>query len=212
MVSMIGFGTNVEFQIVAAPALLLGVALLGASTEMTFRWIDGSFVYSLYLVVATAAFLCWTRERMQAVGAWGNYSCGYSMIAETDPFFGHFKACPPFFAVLHETDQVIAENRGTPVFFGPRMEFLYAREHIPSPKGLPLWWHPGTSFPLQADPSIVRSWKDDQFGLLVFLHQERTHMPQAILKEMDHDYIEKTVGSDTSGTSDEGRIDVYTPK
>ncbi len=212
LLTIIGFGTNAEFHIVDSPMLLLGAVLLGALSWTSFKWFESGYFYALYFLLVIAAFFCGTRERMQGVGVWGQDSCGVWLERASDPFFGNFKACSPFFSVLHETDRIVAAHPGARVFFGPRMEFMYAREHVPSPEGLPLWWHPGTSFPVSDEQAILNAWQANHFGLIVFLHDDRTRMPKAILDEISRDYVGNNYGPDLPGALGLARIDVYTPK
>ncbi len=163
-------------------------------------------------MLMTAAFFCATRERMQTVGEWAEDRCGRALERRSDPFFGSFHACPPFFSVLDETDKVVSEAHGTPVFFGPRMEFLYARDRLASPKGLPVWWHPGTSFPVGAEPAIFQAWKGNHFGLLIFLHNDRTRVPPVILDAIERDYVETTISPPDPDALDDAKIDVYIPR
>jgi hypothetical protein len=68
------------------------------------------------------------------------------------------------------------------------MEFLYARERLASPRGLPLWWHPGSSYPFRALPAILSAFQTDRPQLLIFLHDDRSHMPAALLDRMSREY------------------------
>jgi hypothetical protein len=68
------------------------------------------------------------------------------------------------------------------------MEFLYARYRLASPRGLPLWWHPGSSFPFSAQPAILAAFERDRPQVLIFLHDDRSHMPAALLDRMSREY------------------------
>ncbi|MFY9832548.1 MAG: hypothetical protein WAK66_07530, partial [Methylocystis sp.] len=52
---------------------------------------------------------------------------------------------------------------------------------------MPLWWHPGSSYPLYAEGDVIENFKANKFTLLIFLHGDRARMPRPIL-----DYIAKT--------------------
>lgn len=212
LVTILGFGTNAEVPLVDTPPLLFGVGMLAATTWTTSMRLEGVFFYTLCSLLVSATFFGVTRERMQAVGVWADPSCGPLFLWQQDRFFGRFKECAPFFTFLQETDQIVAKRSGARVFFGPRLEFLYARDHFTSPKGLPLWWHPGTSFPLGQEQAVVTAWKASHFDVLLFLHNDRTQIPRGILDEIDHNYVGKTYGPQTSCAPDSAQVDVYTPR
>ena len=189
IVSVVSLGTNVEFRIVDTVCIVFGAAMLGSTGAGSARRFAGAYIFALYTLCCFAVFYAATRARMQAVGEWGSEDCGVTPIRRTDRFFGDFHNCAPFFSLLAETDQAVAAHPGARVFFGPRMEFLYARERLASPKGLPLWWHPGSSFPLAAVPAILQAWQDDRPDLLIFLKDDRTRMPPALLDAINRDYV-----------------------
>ncbi len=212
-ISILGLGTNVEFRLVDMPCLLLGAALLAtALPQWTFSLLEGAFAQALFSLFVIGFFYAETRARMQAVGQWADTSCG-PLVNHRDPFFGSFHACGPFFSVLSAVDAIHGTHPSSRIFFGPRMEFLYAREHQLSPVGLPLWWHPGSSFPETALPQIIRAWNDNQFEVLIFLHDDRTRVPATILSTIDTKYQRVAVTEATqrkaSSPLAEGQIDVY---
>ncbi len=212
-ISILGLGTNVEFRLVDVPCLLFGAALLAAGIPRTpSHLLQGAFAQALFSLLLIGFFYAETRARMQAVGPWASASCG-PLTAHRDPFFGNFHACASFFSVLAEVDAVHARYPTAHVFFGPRMEFLYARDHIASPRGLPLWWHPGSSFPEAVLPQILQAWNENHFDVLIFLHDDRTRVPAAILQAVQQHYVAAPVpGSASSPQPAPGAdapIDVY---
>lgn len=211
LVTIAGFGTNAEFKIVDAPCLLFGAALLGASRWVKVERLASGYFFVLYALFGISLFYCLARARMQAVGEWGNDSCGLWQEKRTDPFFGTFKNCAPLFYVLAESDAALAAHPGARVFFGPRMEFLYARDRVTPPEHLPLWWHPGTSYPLPDASAITTAWKDDHFDLLIFLHNDFTRIPAPITDLLNREYTRKVVMAATTAPRD-SMIDVYVPK
>ncbi len=214
-VTLAGWGTNSEFKVVDAPCLVLGAILLATSRWEKVRRLESAFFLALYCLLGISFFFSFTRARMQTVGEWGVDGCGFRLKQQNDPFFGQFKNCAPFFSVLGEVDAAVAAHPGARIFFGPRMEFLYAREHVASPEGLPLWWHPGTSFPFSAGPAVLNAWQNDHLDLLIFLHDDRTRVPQPILDLMSRRYTETTVTPKLPAGAEphsEAGIDIYVPR
>lgn len=208
LVTLLGLGTNVEFHLVDLPCLILGAALLGAALSLKHRqFFAGGLAQSLLSLVVIGFFHAQTRSRMEAVGVWGRDSCG-PQISRRDRFFGRFSACAGLFTVLSETDAALSENASKRVFFGPRMEFLYARDGISSPIGLPLWWHPGSSYPEKDTATVVREWEADRFDLLLFPHNDRTRVPQKILDDIARDYRELPPSALADGDP-EAHVDIF---
>jgi hypothetical protein len=137
--------------------------------------------------VGIAYGLCRTRNR----------GVGYQTFFEWEtirqpieiPFFRHLTAGPILHRVVAEASEAVKLRSGRTVFFGPRMEFLYAALRIESPRGLPLWWHPGTSYPLDQRTEIFSRWNASQFQTLVFLNRDFTRIPPVILRLVARDYL-----------------------
>lgn len=71
------------------------------------------------------------------------------------------------------------------VLFGPRLEFLYAQTRTESPKGLPLWWHPGSSYSVERDEKeIEKSFEKLMPLTFVTLGDDFTRLPGFILQRL----------------------------
>lgn len=81
-----------------------------------------------------------------------------------------------------------AESDKPVVFFGPRIEFSYTDNNLKSPHMLPLWWHPGSSYPLSIEKSLVDNFAANHFTLLIFLSQDRTRIPRQIIEYINNNY------------------------
>ena len=182
----LGIGTNVEFALVDAPVLILAAALLASTRAHTFA--PSAITAATYILVAIALFYGISRARMQEIGVWAEAETCNTESSIQDPFFGGFTTCRNLASVLAETDAAIHTRNAQSVFFGPRMEFLYARYRLTSPRGLPLWWHPGSSYPLPCERRILAAFEADRPQILIFLHDDRSHMPAALLDLIDREY------------------------
>lgn len=186
LASWLGIGTNVEFSLIDAPTLLLAAAFVATTRSHTFA--RSALSVATYVCFAIALFYGLSRARMQEVGVWAEAeTCGVEARIR-DRFFGSFTTCRNLSSVIEETDSAIHTLAPRSVFFGPRMEFLYARERLASPRGLPLWWHPGSSYPLSSLPAILAAFDADRPQVLIFLHDDRSHMPAALLDRMSREY------------------------
>jgi hypothetical protein len=139
------------------------------------------------LVLALAVMMGATRERMASVGPYAFWEPVADHQIATGYFAGmHVGARMD--RVLGELDQLHhADPHGT-MFFGPRLEFGYRVTGVPSPRGMPLWWHPGSSYAIADEGRVVRTFIDRRFDTLVFLGDDRTRMPQALLVYIDAHY------------------------
>ena len=200
---ILGMATNFDLKLTDTPLVLLGIALFsvtGASRALLIRrrliWTTLPLVYFCFLTGTT-------RQRGQTIGLWANEDCG-ARITLHDPFFGTFHNCAVFGSVMQEADRTLASGPANQrVFFGPDLEFMYARNRIVSPLHLPLWWHPGTSYPLGHLAEINRAWHEDRFDTVIFVHDLRANTPQAIQDELRDKYVQ------VPGTE---LIDVYKPR
>jgi hypothetical protein len=113
--------------------------------------------------------------------------------------------------MLSEVDSVVDSHPGAHYFFGPRMEFLYARERVPSPRGLPNWWHPNTSFVPKQIPDIRKAWRSDHLDILVFAYNDRTRLPSELVQDV-RQYWKRTLVSPSCERKPEAKIDVYAPR
>jgi len=55
-------------------------------------------------------------------------------------------------------------------FFATRLEYLYALAGVQSPLGLPLWWHPGTSYAIQDSDVITANFFNHRFDFIVHMY------------------------------------------
>lgn len=90
--------------------------------------------------------------------------------------------------MVRSVDRLLAAEQGA-VFFGPRLEFMYAMFERPSPRGLPIWWHPGTSFALADTALVADRWSRARFDLLVFLRDDYARMPAEVIDRIRRDYV-----------------------
>jgi hypothetical protein len=70
--------------------------------------------------------------------------------------------------------RVLQSDPGT-IFFGPRLEFAYAVFGLPAPKGLPIWWDPGTAFAGEDEPALIETWRQRSFQTVILLAGDTTY-------------------------------------
>jgi hypothetical protein len=199
LVSLVGLGTNWDFKIIDTAPFLIGAAILSESDPQRRDGLARPLRWSVGMLLGLAAFLGLERARMVAVGPWAGRAYG-AEVQIHDRFFGDFTARESLVRLLSEVDTVVSRSPGAKVFFGPRMEFLYAREALTSPSRLPIWWHRGSSYPIAAQSQVDQAWEADGFDVLIFAKNDRTRFPPELLSYIDSKYTEDTTRS---------TIDVY---
>jgi hypothetical protein len=176
LVTLIGLGTNWDVKAVDVPPFLVGAALLATMHAGRYARILPAVQTSVAVFCLFAVVVGFERLRMRSDGPWAGDSYGKTVRIH-DRFFGDFNTHASFAALLQEVDGVVANSHQKRIFFGPRMEFLYARENLASPLSLPLWWHPGTSYPLAQEARVERNWLNDNFDVLIFAKNDRNIFP-----------------------------------
>jgi hypothetical protein len=189
LVSLIGFGTNWDLKIVDVPPFLIGAAILADTNAERYKRLIRPLLWSCSLFLIFATYMGVDRFRMKAVGPWAGPTYG-PLITIHDQFFGDFKARQVFAEILSQVDIVSKSVAGQKIFFGPRMEFLYARNGFVSPAHVPVWWHPGTSYPLSLEPTVDKAWEDDNFDVLIFAKNDRTRFPGILRGFIRMNYIQ----------------------
>lgn len=175
LASLDAFYSNSELKIVDLPlALLAGAILLAAvPSESPARRVTAGWLAYLILICSTFTF----ASLGQAINRNRVLDIGYGFFYEYQIDDSSFKT--PFFSGLHaghnlhvtETaiSDLCASRNIEHIFFGQRLAWAYAAFHIPSPKGLPIFWDPGVGCPLQEEESATNRWIDDQFNPVVIL-------------------------------------------
>jgi hypothetical protein len=178
-----------------------------AMASMNYE-IKTSDLMPLVVVLAVAAFRPWSKRRLDGIGRvatvivtvffvalssyWGVTRLrvrGIGAFFEDAPaqtiqagFFARLHSGPRLIAVLRQVEDALGKYPSNKVFFGPRMEFSYAAFDRKPPRGLPIWWHPGSSFAVSDLVPVWHALENDDFDLMVFLKDDRTRMPLAVLQ------------------------------
>ncbi len=125
------------------------------------------------------------RERMMHVGPF--YQTPAEFRIESGYFSG-LQAGENFKKLLFEINAVEKKYPLKKIFFGPRIEFSYMTTKTKSPLGMPLWFHPGTSYALNDELRVIETFKKLEFEVLVFAHNDRTRMPAGILEYIQNNF------------------------
>jgi hypothetical protein len=158
------------------------------------------------IVIVLFMTLCmyWAATRMRVRGI-GERTFFENVPAERikTGFFEGLHSGPRLIEVLREIESTLNTYPSKKVFFGPRIEFSYAAFRRDPPPGLPIWWHPGTSYAVRDIAGVSQALAKDDFDLMIFLKDDRTRMPLWTLQP------KLTLYSKVAGFSE---LDVYVKK
>jgi hypothetical protein len=144
----------------------------------------------------TASFQRW---RIDYVGR-GVFFTVEPLVEITDsPFFKHLKAAQNVYDLMHDVEEILRERFSSRdkvrVFFGPRIEFSYAATGIVPAVRLPIWWHPGNSYPASETDKIVEEFKKNRFQTCIFLKGDVGYFPSALRNFLDTNYKKTSTAS-----------------
>lgn len=172
---------------VVATHLVLHARADGQSNARRWRSQMMLFLVILAGLLATAVVGGVQRERMYHVGPGTFYEAPAQHVV-TKGYFAGMHSGERLAATLDEMERVKASLPQARIFFGPRIEFGYAATATVSPQDLPLWWHPGTSYATSDEQRVVDAFQRNRFDVLVFLKNDRTRMPPALLDVIAQGY------------------------
>ncbi len=173
---------DVEWALFLAPASVL----LFESSDRYWRL---RRLYTAFLCALVAFDLYFGAERIRVagIGAHTFFEWKDANVSPGNPFFRDLVSSSRFRSVIKQIGEVL-KSSPPPVFFGPRLEFSYAVFGLSSPRHLPLWWHPGTSFRATDEPELLTAWRADRFATLIFLKDDYTYYSATFLRMIKDGY------------------------
>jgi hypothetical protein len=201
LVGFLGMATNFDLKLTDMPLVLLGMMLFSVTSARATRSQLWTTRNAILFCCFFALYVGRVRLRMQSVGDWAQEGCGPEKVWINDPFLGHMKVCPVVPASLAQMDETtVRVPTGEHVFFGPSLEFMYARDRMQSPEHLPNWWDVGTSFPRSKSGAVVKAWEADRFDVVILVAASEVSLLPAVANDIHRDYDK---------VSETPEIDVY---
>lgn len=190
-VTAVGFATDWDIRGNALGPACFGLGLfLLVSDTANMRVPKACLRVALTLTIGAVILLAGVRARMRQVGAWAGDSYGI-LQRQTDPFFGAFVARQTLWQVNQQIDALHAAYPGAAVFFGQRLEFEYARLGVLSPRHMPIWWHPGSAYPVAAEAGFALEMERHHFDFVVLEPSGKasgTRMPTWFFHQLETQY------------------------
>ncbi len=207
--------------VAAAAASLVGVTRVGigpASDGQQVAWGISLFFAGTLLAIANTGvrassvllmgILVWVagvallfggeRIRVKYIGPDMFYSGEPLVRIPGPPFFDGVLGSPRLREVVGEMEAAVERyvpppgQESSSVYFGPRLEFAYAAFGIPSPKHLPVWYHPGNSYPEALGETIAATFVSQEFEMGVFLKSNHapdfTYLPARITQDFEQHF------------------------
>ena len=186
------FLSNAELKLLDLWPALAEMLVPSVGAESAPRRLVPSPIPVFACCVALAGGIFWGSNRLRVLHIGPRKFFEYDLREEALPlpFFRGLRTGPRFYQVCHDMQQAVALSQGKPVFFGPRIEFGYAALNLhPPPVGLPLFWQPGTGYPMGTDVAeLIRRWEACRFDRIVLLRRDVTYLPAGLLAIIQRDY------------------------
>jgi hypothetical protein len=195
LVGLYGLATNGEYRDVECTVLLAA----GAVLTFGLRW-NGPLLRRVYIGIVCASivgdlYYGAARVRVYEIGSHMFFEWQDNRHLIERGFLKNMRVSSTMVEVEREVGLAKDANPG-PYFFGSRVDFNYAVLGLPSPKGFPAWWHPGTAFAVSDQAHLIEGWEEHQFQTLIFLkadnpwHFDHTYYPQDFFDAIRHGYVE----------------------
>lgn len=182
--------TNAEAKESETAIILVTLGVGCLASQMVPQNVRRFFVAMTIWITVVCLFYGIARARVFGIGEGSFYEQTHSLHTMHDGFFANMETTDHMFEVEEEVRRAKASFPGT-IFLGPRLEFDYADLRIPSPRGWPIYYQPGTSFARRDIPDLTAFWKQQHFQTLIFLHDDRTFYPKSLLDEINDEYTEQ---------------------
>lgn len=197
--------SNAEIKESETPIVFLSAAVVCFLGTAVWSWVRRAYVGLVIAAVLTSLYFGTVRLRVLGIGPGLFFEAHQANYRLDDPFFKDLRTTPRMVRVQREVHEAVARFPGK-TFLGPRLEYDYAVLKLPSPRGWPVYYQPGTSFARRDVPKVDAGWEAQQFQTLIFLHGDNvfldyTFYEEDLLSAIARDYRKQPGFAD---------VDVYT--
>lgn len=188
LVAIYGLRGNGELYDMEATALVASLGLLAFALPAEGPLLRRFTVALFCGMIASNLYTGIARDRVYTVGPHMFFEWQDANHTLTAGPLKHMQVSETFAEVQDQIQQALANNPG-PYFFGPRVDYSYMAQGLPSPRHFPAWWHPGTAFDRALMPTIVANWEQQHYPTLIFLKGDYTFYPPSLLNDLKTEYI-----------------------
>jgi hypothetical protein len=179
--------SNGEIKEAECGTLLAAGAVIAFGLRIPGSHLRRFYIAMVFAIAVSGIYMGASRIRVLGIGPhqffeWRN---GNSPVGVK--FFKDTHASPLMGGIIQQVKAAKSANRG-PFFIGPRIEFAYAVVGIPSPRHLPVYWMPGTSFARADEPRLIGLWRRQHFKTLIFLKGDYTFYSPSFVSVIKREY------------------------
>jgi hypothetical protein len=206
LASLFGFYGNGEAKLVDISVGLLATAILMGTRRGNSNSLRISSKWVAYLILVCSVFTisslgqAETRYRVRAIGMGTFFEFQLDPSPVRNDYFKGMTAGYNLHAVVDALTALCSTQNVQNIYFGSRLQWAYAAYHIPSPKGMPIWWHPTTAFDPKDEDLLTDRWIDDRFDPIAMM--DFSFMNEKFMKTVLDSYVlERNVPMQSEGGS-----------
>jgi hypothetical protein len=192
--SLFGFCENGETKLTdLSLGLMASAILIGETTAESGGPLGVPTLWLSYLILLCTTFtfssLCDAaiRYRVRGIGLGAFFEYEPDPTPMENPFFKGVRGGHNLRVTVEALTALCSGHNLRNIYFGPRLQWAYAAFHIPSPKGMPIWWHPGVAFPANDESMYTERWIADRFDPLVLMDVH--YMNQEFIHDIVDNYV-----------------------
>ena|GEM_PF-6963851 len=187
IIGLVALYSNGEPKLTDLPFVIAGIALLPSHRFLVFA----------LCCVCTIAGLTMgqSRYRTKIIG-WPNTEEPLEHVPLSKaqvPYFEDAQGSPTLLKALQEI-KVIRTDSNNRLWFGNRLQMMYASFDLPSPTGFPVWYHPGVSMKEGDEIEYLEKLKTLNPTHLIFPKNDFAFLPKNIEIWMNTNYIRQPEG------------------
>ncbi len=190
LLSVYGLMSNGEFwQVECAPLVAVLAVLIFSNGNQNYQsWMRRAALAVLCADMAANIYLGAIRYRVFTIGPYQFFEWSDNEHAIAAGPLRHMRVSRIMMEMQDQITAAVTSNAG-PFYFGPRVNYSYFAQGLPSPTHFPAWWHPGTSFGRDQEPGLIQVWKQKRFETLIFLKNDYSYYPPEFLSLIHNDYL-----------------------
>ena len=191
--SLFGFYSNGELKLMDLSVGLLASCMLMGTIPKNGKLLRISWNWAAYLVLVCSTFTIASlgqaaiRYRVRNIGLGAYFEFQTDDEPIQNDFFRGVTGSYNLNLSVKLINRLISVEDSKTIFFGPRLQWAYAAYHIQSPKGMPIWWHPGVAFSAKDEDFYGDRWIANRYDPFVIM--DAHYMNDRLLASIRQDYF-----------------------
>jgi hypothetical protein len=190
---LVGFLFNGDNKMNDACVGLMATAIFAGEARREAGLLRVSPGWNAYLIVVCSmfAFSSFTqtaaRRAVEGIGPGAFFELDMEDSPLQAAFFKGMRAGHNLHVTVDAINALCASHSTQNIYFGPRLQWAYAAFHIPSPKGMPIWWHPTTAFDPRDEDLLTERWIENRYDPIVFM--DFSFLNARFVNDIVHSYV-----------------------